>query len=64
MDVNSLGEIVITMAILIEDAIAGAVVLRSDTPDLCTLFEVLPDRSRHFVFPSEEVDTITLADTT
>ena len=35
MDGSSLGEIVIAMAILIEDAIAGAVVLRSDSPDLC-----------------------------
>ena len=41
-DGGALGEIVTAMAVLVEDAITGAMILGADTPYFCTRFEVMP----------------------
>ena len=64
MDWGRLGEVVAFMAVLVEDAVAGAVILGADAPDFCARFQVLPNLFWDIMFPTEEVDAVTLADTT
>jgi hypothetical protein len=40
------------------------VILGADTPNLCTWLQVLPYAFGHIVLPTQEIDAITLTDTT
>ena len=62
MNWSRLAEIVTMMAILVVDAIAGSVILGADTPNLYTCFQILPYDSWHLMFPTEEIDAVTLTD--
>ena len=62
-DGGALREIVAAMAVLVEDTIAGAMILGADTPYFCTCFEVMPYFRGHIVLPTEEINTVTLTDT-
>ena len=61
-DGSPLCEIVMTVPILIEDAIARPMILCADAPYLGFWFEVIPYYLRHIMFPSEIVYSVTLTD--
>ena len=62
MDGCALEEIIGVMAILIEDAVAGAVILGAYAPDIGIWLQVFPYIFGHIVLPTKEIDAITLTD--
>ena len=63
-DGGALRKKVAAMAVLVEDTITSAMILGADTPYFYTRFEVMPYFRGHIVLPTEEINTVTLADPT